>query len=315
MKPKISIIVPAYNASSYIEKCIESLLNQTLKDIEIIVVDDGSTDDTSKKLSKYKDKIKLIKQKNGGVANARNKGLSVATGDYLAYVDSDDWVEPSMFKKLYEKAINNNYDAVECDFKYVDDTREWNGGIDISDDITSLEEKKYYYIKMFPVIWNKIYKREKIKDIKFKSGVWAEDVEYLYRVLPYIDTIGKINEETYYYYQRPISESRLFDKRVYNYIDNFNGIIEYYKINKLYDLYKNELEFCYVRYIYATFIKRAATFKDKEEYKKAVKEAIKNVKEKFPKYRKNKYFYKSIKGLYLIVFNRFIAYLLNKKYR
>jgi len=315
MNPKVSIIVPAYNASNYIEKCIDSLLNQTLKDIEIIIVNDGSTDDTAEKLSKYEDEIKVITQKNVGVASARNKGLSVANGEYIAYVDSDDWIESNMFELLYNKAKENNYDVVECDFKYVNDFKTWNGIVDLVSDINTIEEKKKYYINMFPVIWNKIYKRNKIKDIKFKSGVWAEDVEYLYRVLPNITSIGKINKKLYYYYQRPVSESRLFDKRVYNYIDNFNGILEYYKKNKYYDVYKNELEYCYVRYIYATFIKRAATFKDKKEYKKAVNEAIKNVLEKFPKYRKNKYFYKSIKGIYLIVFNRFIAKLLNKKYR
>ena len=315
MNTKVSVIIPAYNASNYIEKCINSLVSQTLKDIEIIVIDDGSTDDTYEKLSTYKDKIKIIKQKNGGVANARNKGLSVATGEYIAYVDSDDWVEENMFELLYNKAKKDDYDVVECDFYYVDDHNTWDGIVDIYSDITNIEEKKKYYINMFPVIWNKIYKREKIKDINFKSGVWAEDVEYLYRILPNIDNIGKVNKKLYYYYQRTISESRLFDKRVYNYIDNFNGIIEYYKTNGIYGSYKKELEYCYVRYIYATFIKRAATFKDKNEYKKAVNEAIKNVKEKFPKYRRNKYFYKSVKGIYLIIFNRFIANLLNKKYR
>ena len=127
--------------------------------------------------------------------------------------------------------------------------------------------------------------------------------------------IGKVNKKLYYYYQRPVSESRLFDKRVYNYIDNFNGLVDYYKETNIYDFYKEELEFCYVRYIYATFIKRVATFKDKNEYKIAVEKAINNVKEKFPQYRKNKYFYRSIKGMYLIFFNRFFAYLLNKKYR
>ena len=315
MKIKVSVIVPAYNASNYIEKCIDSLLAQTLKGIEIIVINDGSTDDTLKKLSKYEDKIKVVTQENRGVASARNKGLDLCSGEYIGYVDSDDWVCPSMFETLYKKAKEKKYDAVECDFIYVDDIKEWDGVVDLYSDILTTGEIKKYYINMFPVIWNKIYKKEKIKDIKFKSGVWAEDVEYLYRVLPNIKTIGKVNEKLYYYYQRPVSESRLFDKRVYNYIDNFNGIIDYYKDNKIYDLYKNELEFCYVRYIYATFIKRAATFKDKNEYKKAVDTAIKNVKERFPKYRRNKYFYKSIKGIYLILFNRCIAYLLNKKYR
>jgi len=315
MSVKVSVIVPAYNASDYIEKCIDSLVKQTLKEIEIIVIDDGSTDDTYKKLCNYKDKIKIVKQKNSGVASARNKGLSVATGEYIGYVDSDDWVEENMFELLYSKAKKNNCDVVECDFKYVDDYNSWDGIVDTKIDINTIKEMKKYYINMFPVIWNKIYNREKIKDIKFKSGVWAEDVEYLYRVLPNINNIGKINKNLYYYYQRTVSESRLFDKRVYNYIDNFNGIIEYYKENKIYDAFKNELEYCYVRYIYATFIKRAATIKKKIEYKKAVNEAIRNVKENFPKYRINKYFYKSIKGIYLIGFNRFIAYLLNKKYR
>jgi len=315
MKAKVSVIVPVYNASNYIEKCVDSLLAQTLKGIEIIVVNDGSTDDTLKKLSKYKDKIKVVTQENGGVASARNKGLEICNGEYIGYVDSDDWVCPNMFEVLYNKAKENNYDAVEGDFIYVDDSKEWDGAVDLHGDILTEGERKKYYIDMFPVIWNKIYKKEKIKDIRFKSGVWAEDVEYLYRILPNIKTIGKVNEKLYYYYQRTISESRLFDKRVYDYVDNFNGIIDYYKNNKIYDLYKNELEFCYVRYIYATFIKRAATFKDKNEYKKAVDIAIKNVKEKFPKYRKNKYFYRSVKGIYLILFNRCIAYLLNKKYR
>lgn len=314
MKKNISVIVPVYNGSSYIEKCIDSLLAQTLKNIEIIVVNDGSTDDTLEKLSRYKNKIKVITQENSGVASARNSGLKQAIGEYIAYVDSDDWVEAHMFSKLYTKAKKNNFDVVECDFKYVSDYSMWDGVVDIKEDINSLENKKEYYTKMFPVIWNKIYKREKIKNIKFKSGVWAEDVEYLYRVLPHIDNIGKINEPLYYYYQREKSESRIFDKRVYDYIDNFNGVLEYYENNNLYDLYDKELEFCYVRYVYATFIKRAATFKDKKEYNRAVSTAISNVKKNFPKYRKNKYFYKSIKGLYLIIFNRFIANLLNKKY-
>ena len=104
MNPKVSIIVPAYNASNYIEKCIDSLLNQTLKDIEIIIVNDGSTDDTAEKLSKYEDEIKVITQKNVGVASARNKGLSVANGEYIAYVDSDDWIDSNMFELLYNKA-------------------------------------------------------------------------------------------------------------------------------------------------------------------------------------------------------------------
>lgn len=311
---KVSVIVPVYNSSTYIDKCMTSLVNQTLDDIEIIVIDDGSNDDTLKKLEKYKRKIKLIKQKNSGVASARNKGLMNATGEYIAFVDSDDWIEQDMFQVMYNKAMEKNYDAVECDFKYVDDNKEWNGVIDTISDILTLDNKKKYFVNMFPVIWNKIYRRDKIKEIKFKDGVWAEDVEFLYKVIPNIDTIGKVNKSLYYYYQREKSESRLFDKRVYNYIDNFNGLIKFYKDNNKYELYKKELEYCYVRYLYATFVKRAASFKNKDDYKEAVKVARCNVLEKFPNYRKNKYFYKSIKGIYLLLFNNFIANFVFKLY-
>ena len=305
---KISVIVPVYNSEKYISRCLDSLVNQTLKGIEVIVVNDGSTDNSLEVLQKYSsNSVKVITQKNSGVAAARNTGLKHATGEYIAYVDSDDWVELDMFEKLYNKAIKNDYDVVMCDFWYVDDNKHWDGVSTNNRDIVTLKDKKDFMINMFPVIWNKVYKREKIRKIKFKAGVWAEDVEYLYRIMPFINKIGVINENLYYYYQREVSESRLYDKRVYNYIDNFNGIINFYFKNRYYDLYEKELEFCYVRYLYATFVKRASYFESKDDYNKAVKAAIKNVKAKFPNYRKNKYFYRSVKGIYLLLFGKLVA--------
>lgn len=304
---KISVIVPVYNAENYIVRCLDSLVNQNLSGVEIIVIDDGSTDGTSKILSRYKNKIKLITQKNSGVATARNKGLECAKGEYIAFVDSDDWIEKDMFEKMYNKAIENDFDAVMCDFWYTDDTRTWNGVSTNTENIVTDRQKKDFMLKMFPVIWNKIYKRNKIEKFRFKDGVWAEDVEYLYRIITNINNVGVINEKLYFYYQREISESRLYDKRIYSYVDNFNDIVDFYKKNNYYDLYKKELEYCYVRYLYATFVKRASYFASKSDYDKAIEVAIENVKKYFPKYRWNKYFYRSIKGIYLVMFNRFIA--------
>ncbi len=313
---KVSVIVPVYNGEKYIEKCLHSLINQTLKDIEIIVIDDGSKDNTNKILQKYKEKIKIIKQKNLGVATARNKGLEIAIGEYIYFVDSDDWIEKDTLEKLYSKAIDNNYDCVMCNFWYINDNKKWPGVVTNKKDILNINDKKDYMIKMFPVIWNKIYKKEKILKFKFKNGVWAEDVEYLYRIISNIDNIGIVEDKLYYYYQRESSESRLYDKRVYDYINNFNGIIEFYKKNNLYDEYKLELEYCYVRYLYATFIKRASYFTNKKDYYVAIDTAITNVKKYFPYYRKNKYFYKSLKGFYLLIFNKFfgkILYFIRKR--
>lgn len=306
-KNKISVIVPVYNAESYLEKCICSLIEQTMDDIEIIAINDGSTDKSLNILNKYSDKIKIIDQMNSGVAEARNSGIKIAKGEYIAFVDSDDYIEKNMFELMYNKAKEGNYDAVQCNFYYLYDDRLEEANKSDSFDVLNDNDKKKYIVNLFPVIWNKIYKRENIKEFYFKKGVWAEDVEYLYRIISKINTIGFIDDKLYYYYQREKSESRLFDKRIYNYISNFNGLIEFYKDNKLYNKYYNELEFIYVRYLYATFVKRATFFENKEDYEEAVNAAIKNVREQFPKYRNNKYFYKSIKGIYLVLFNRFMA--------
>src|SRR5574344_1140045 len=124
--PKVSVIVPVYNVEKYIEKCLDSLINQTLQDIEIIIVNDGSTDNCEKikvnHMNKYKEKIKYYKKENGGLSDARNYGMKYATGDYICFLDSDDYVNVTLYEKMYNKAIEENYDYVECDFiwKYED---------------------------------------------------------------------------------------------------------------------------------------------------------------------------------------------------
>ena len=118
----VSIIVPVYNVEKYLERCLDSLINQTLKDIEIILVDDGSTDDSGNICDKYakKDKrIKVIHKENGGLSDARNIGLSIANGRYLQFVDSDDFIHKQMIEILYNTIINNNADISICDFDKV----------------------------------------------------------------------------------------------------------------------------------------------------------------------------------------------------
>lgn len=309
---KVSIIVPVYNVEQYLEKCLNSLVNQTIKDFEIIIVNDGTKDSSQKIIDKYAKNYSFIKsyiKENGGLSSARNYGIKKATGEYLAFVDSDDYVTEDMYEKMYQKAKEKDFDMVVCDLNYIYPDKKIKATSNIKEDTTNIKETM---LNIYPAAWNKIIKRSIVKDIFFKEGIWFEDVEYIYRVLPKITSIGVVQEPFYQYLQREGSITKKVDKRIYNYIDNLNGLVSYYKENKLYEKYHQELEYVYVRYLYATFIKQATYF-DKEEYKQAVNQAITNVKKHFPNYRKNKYFYHSIKGIYLLTFNKIYAKILWKK--
>lgn len=120
MKPKVSIIVPVYNVEKYLVRCMESLLNQTLKEIEIILVDDGSPDNCPQMCDEYArrdSRVKVIHKSNAGLGYARNSGLDVAVGEYIAFVDSDDYVDTSMYATLWNEARASNADVVFCNFK------------------------------------------------------------------------------------------------------------------------------------------------------------------------------------------------------
>ena len=118
--PKLSLIIPVYNVENYIEKCLDSVVNQTIDDMEIIIVNDGSKDKSKEKinkyLQKYKEKIKYLEKENGGLSSARNFGIPHATGEYIAFLDSDDYVEPKMYEEMYNLAKKEDADMVECDF-------------------------------------------------------------------------------------------------------------------------------------------------------------------------------------------------------
>lgn len=303
---KVSIIVPVYNVEPYLEKCLKSLVNQTLKEKEIIIVNDGTKDNSQEIIDKYAKKYPCIKsyiKENGGLSSARNYGIKLATGEYLAFVDSDDYVLEDMYKGMYQLAKEKKYDMVVCDLNYLYPNKTIKSSSNIK---TSTKDIKKAMLNIYPAAWNKIFKRELVSNIYFKEGIWFEDVEYLYRVLPKIKNIGVIHKPFYQYLQREGSITKKKDIRIYNYIDNMNGLITYYKENNLYEKYHKELEYVYIRYIYATFIKQATCF-DKKEYKKAVNLAISNVLTNFPHYKKNKYFYQSIKGIYLLTFNKLYA--------
>ena len=309
---KVSVIVPVYNVEEYLEKCLDSLAHQTLKDMEVIIVNDGSPDNSQKIIDKYVKKYSNMHgyiKENGGLSDARNYGLKYVNGEYIAFLDSDDYVSLDMYEKMYEKAKENDYDLVLCDINYIypDKVLRVNSGVN-----TDTEDIKKTYLTIHPAAWNKIFKRDLFNNkIYFKRGVWFEDVEFIYRMLPYVKKIGVIHETYNQYIQREGSITNTINRKIYDYIDNMNGVVDYYKKNNLYQEYQKELEYAYVRYLYATFIKSVMKYNN-SDYNEAVCKAIENVKKYFPHYRKNKYFYKSLKGIYLVMFNKILAKILYK---
>lgn len=318
---KVSVIVPVYNVENYIKKCLESLVKQTLNDIEIIVVNDGSPDNSQDIIDTYVEKypniIKSYIKENGGLSDARNYGLQYVTGDYIGFIDSDDYVEKDMFEKLYNKAISHNFDVVVCDVNSIENNCNKHISSLVDKDIFDNKNIKQQMISIYPIACNKIFKRKLFdNDVKFKKGVWYEDVEFFYRLFPYINSIGIVNEPLLNYIQRDGSISKTFDKRIYHYIDNWNGIIEFYKLNNFYDDYCEELEYCYVRYVFNTFIKGLAKCGEFKEFMKGVRYAKNQVNKNFPNYRKNKYILKSknmksfFNNIYFICFNNLFARLI-----
>ena len=311
---ELSIIVPVYNVEKYLEKCINSLVNQTLaqSEYEIIIVNDGSPDNSQSIIERfakqYTNIVPFIKE-NGGLSDARNYGIDKAKGDYIAFVDSDDYVDSRMYEVMLKKAREQDFDMVVCDFKEIYDNYEMQGSSRVKQDLLTRDEVRHAMLDFYPSAWNKIYKKELFENIRFKKGVWFEDVECLYRMFPKIKSVGVVKETFCFYMQRTGSISRSADLRIFHYVDNWNGVVEYYKSNGYMEEYRKELEFCYVRYLYATFIK-ACLKCDRKTYKCAMDIAIKEVKRHFRYYRSNSYFYSSMKGIYCVLFNKLLGEIL-----
>ena len=303
---KVSIIVPVYNVEEYLERCLNSLINQTLKNIEIIVVNDGTKDNSQliiDKFVKIDSRVKSFIKPNGGLSDARNYGLKYAKGEYIGFVDSDDYVDYDMYKMMYEKAKEKGYDMVVCDLNYVFDNKIVFCSSKVNKDLYNKEQIKEKMVNFYPTAWNKIYKKEIIDKVEFTKGIWYEDVDFLYRLLPNVNSIGIVRKPLYQYVQRNGSITSIFNEKLFDHIKIWDNILKNYKKNKKYNEYKNEIEYCYVKYLYGTMIKGLIKSRNVEMLLKGIEQSIKKVNMEFPNYKKNKYMRKiSFKNLYLLLF-------------
>ena len=230
-KKDISIIVPIYNAEKYLNKCIDSIINQTKKELEIILINDGSTDNSETIIKKYDDKrIKYFKNKNQGIGKTRNFGIDKATGKYIIFLDSDDFLELNACEKMYEKAEKEKLDIVVCDYyRYFDNGKQ---------EEVKLPDFKNSSLKENPNIisehlspWAKIYKTDLIKknNIKFVENLKYEDAPFVIEALDCAKKIGKINSPLNYYVIHEQSETTVRDEKVFDIIKIVDKIRKYTK--------------------------------------------------------------------------------------
>ncbi len=291
---KLSVIIPVYNTRKLVRKCIDSILAQKFKGIEIILVDDGSTDDSLEILreyeKKYPESIVVLTKKNGGQGSARNLGLRIAKGDYITFVDSDDTIAEGMYQEMYDMAIKEKCDIVICG---VQDYYEKNG----YRNNRSLFNKKNIPISeaivhSIPAVWNKIYKKSLFKgeNMFFNESNWYEDFPLSMQLLMKAKKVCYIDKPFYQYYHR-IRSSIHNDNIVRNLdiIKDYKEVVNFATKYNYYNKYDEEIHYLLLKEVYISTINRVIrTNNPASDKRKIIKEIKKYCKEAH--LRKTKYF-------------------------
>ncbi len=303
---KVSVIVPVYNVEKYIKKCLDSLVNQTLDGVEIIVINDGSPDNSQKIIDEYTKKYKNVKsyiKENGGLSDARNYGIKKATGEYISFVDSDDYIKKDMLEKMYNYAIKEDLDVVVCDSINVYD----NGSeILIKSNNNYSDNDVRNYIISPPMACTRLFKKTIFDKIQFKKNIYYEDLEMTPKVVNITDKIGFVSEGLYYYVQRDgsIMKQNVFNKKLLN-------IFDVLKSNKdlLEDKFPEEIEYMYITHLLRTASLRFLNYDNGKEYIYKIHNIM---KEYFPKWKNNVYYKKSsfkLKLICILAYNKNILLL------
>lgn len=249
---KISVVIPIYNIKDYIHKCIESILNQTFTDFELLLIDDGSSDGSQIICDEYQlkdNRITVIHKKNGGLSSARNTGIKKAKGKYICFIDGDDYIDNDMLEIMYEYTIRENADIVEVGSRWIYPNKTLEYCVKdtiVCDNFTALE--MYLESRCFTAVaWNKLYRLSLFEDIKYPEGCLHEDIGTTYKLLYKAKNLVSINQVKYNYIQRNTSISYMkftkshlvaleFWEKIYNFIKDIN--------------HKKLISRCYISFIY-----------------------------------------------------------------
>lgn len=292
----ISIIIPIYNGQKYISKCLESIQKQTYSDLEIILINDGSLDNSGKICDEYATKdsrIKVIHKKNEGASIARNKGIEEAKGEYIGFVDCDDYIENTMYENLLDSIIKNKADMSICNYNN-------NDKFNLEKEVLTRQELLDFILdkNMFRgYVWNKLYKAEILKEFKFNKSIsLCEDLLFNCEYAIKCDKISIVNKKLYNYIKRQESAVNTFLERHFSVIEAYQQMESIYKkyseINlvKLQSAYLKQCTFLKYYNFIGKYDKKYKKITD-EESKRLIKEINRNKMQKKEKIILNIYYY------------------------
>ena len=289
--PKVSIIVPVYNVEKYLDRCVETLINQTLEDIEIILIDDGSTDNSGLKCLQWakKDKrIVFVSKKNEKQGPSKNLGIKIAQSKYIMFVDSDDWIKLNMAQEMYNCISENDCDMVFCDkygvFKGKEEIGRYSAWLT---NITSIYETPDLLYKIGDTLCIKILKKSLFEENGIEQNTYyAEDTTALMKILIYAKKVYQIRKPMYYYFLDREGNTQTNPLKIYELSYNLDDFLDYFKKKGLYDEFKDELAIKVKKKIFNELI-RIRSFCDKEQYSKLEKYYYEYLDFRFDGWRKD----------------------------
>lgn len=277
---KVSVIVPVYNVEPYLRKCLDSLVHQTLNEIEILIVNDGSPDNSQDIIDKYTqeypERVRSFIKENGGQGSARNLALNYAKGEFIGFVDSDDWVDLTMYETMYQKAYEENADIVIC-----------NTVDHYSDHEVYHQQSEVGKFRKCGSVCNKIFRRTLIDDERFPAGLWYEDFCFGIKLLMQTEKVAYCEEHFYHALDR--AGSTMNNNNAQKNLDMLqimDEIVRFAKEKELYECYSYDLEYMMIEHILITSINRVAEQKNVEK-KKIIEKMRKYVLNHYPKFWKD----------------------------
>lgn len=294
MSVSVSVIVPVYNVEKYLDECLSSLVNQTLSELEIIVVNDGTKDNSQSIIDhyvkQYPNKVVSLIKENGGLGDARNYGIPYAKGEYIGFVDSDDIVHLEMYEKMFNKAKLEDSDLVLCDLEYFYETSSEKMVKEGLVQIENIDVNKTVFLSPL-FAWNKLYRKSLFIEsgLKYPIGLWYEDIPVTVPFFTLAKKISYVHETLIYYRQRSTSIMGSVDNpKVKDIFDIMHLCLTYFKDHNLLETYHDELEFLFLEHL---MLNGGFRFLLSHKYKDYLAFSIDTLDSNFPHWRNNKYLF------------------------